>query len=211
MQPENLTGKQRGRIGERLVECYINDELIPSLKKTEGWTDIIYTIAWFKATYPQKDYQDFIKFEEEKQTRLLIANGFYPTKEFADYFNKLIDSLSNTPDGFLIKMKRNGAFRKVKQAIEDYNLTSKIQLEDFDGNLMLQLPNVDEKLSVVDGKIEVVEVKTGVGNQLQVWSYRNAVTNGYPLHLFKVDLKSLEIRDKLIVNPNEVVTTALRK
>jgi len=95
-------------------------------------------------------------------------------------------------------MKRNGAFRKVKQAIEEYNLTSKIQLEDFDGNKFLQLPKENEKLQVVDGKIEVVEVKTGVGNQIQV--YRNAVANGYPLHLFRVDLNSLEIRDKLIVD-----------
>jgi hypothetical protein len=167
LEIDKLTVQKRGRLGEKLVESYINDDLIPSLKKTEGWTDIIYTIAWFKATYSQ-DFQDFIKFEEEKQTILLLANGFYPTKEFADYFNKLIDSLSNTPDGFLIKMKRNGAFRKVKEAIEEYNLTSKIQLEDFDGNQLLQLPCEDEKLPVVDGKIEVVEVKTGVGNQLQV-------------------------------------------
>ena len=90
-------------------------------------------------------------------------------------------------------MKRNGAFRKVKQAVEEYNLTSKIQLEDFDGNKFLQLPKENEKLPVVDGKIEVVEVKTGKGNQLQVDSYRNAVANGYPLRLFKVDLKVPQI------------------
>jgi hypothetical protein len=210
MEIDKLTVQKRGRLGEKLVEAYINDDLIPSLKKTEGWTDIIYTVAWFKATYPQKDYEDFIKFEEEKQTRLLLANGFYPTKEFADYFNKLVDCLSNTPDGFLIKMKRNGAFRKVKQAVEEYNLTSKIQLEDFDGNKFLQLPKENEKLPVVDGKIEVVEVKTGKGNQLQVDSYRNAVANGYSLRLFKVDLKVPQIWEKVIVNPNEVVLNCFK-
>jgi hypothetical protein len=255
MQPENLTGNQRGRMGERLVECYINDELIPSLKKTEGWTDIIYTIAWCKATYPQcyindelarrtypqkdindelarrtypqkeiqdfikfveekqtrlllENYQDFIKFVEEKQTRLLLANGFYPTKEFICYFNKLVDSLSNRPDGFLIKMKRMGRYGKIKEAIEEYTLTSKFQLEDL--NRLLELPNEDKILPVVDGKIEVVEVKTGVGN-LQVDSYRNAVANGYPLRLFKVDLKVPLIWEKVIVNPNEVVSNFFKE
>jgi len=267
MQPENLTGNQRGRMGERLVECYINDELIPSLKKTEGWTDITYTIAWCKATYPQcyinnkpipslkrteeqtdytavtmawfkvtypqkdyqdfikseeekqtwrnatcsqKDYQDYIKFVEEKQTRLLLANGFYPTKEFVYYFNKLVDSLSNRPDGFLIKMKRTGRYGKIKEAIEEHTLTSKLQLEDLIGNRYLELPNEDKILPVVDGKIEVVEVKTGVGN-LQVNSYRNAVANGYPLRLFKVDLTVPQIWEKVIVNPNEVVSNFFKE
>ncbi len=31
---------EKGLIGERLAECYINAELIPSMKKKEGWTDI---------------------------------------------------------------------------------------------------------------------------------------------------------------------------
>jgi hypothetical protein len=209
MQTDNMTNPQKGRLGEKLVKSYINDDLIPSLKKTEGWTDIIYTVAWFKATYSQ-DFQDFIKFEEEKQTRRLLANGFYPTKEFVDYFNKLIDSLSNTPDGFLIKMKRNGAFRKVKEAIEEYNLTSKIQLEDIKGNLLLELHIKDKMLPVVDGKIEVIEVKSGTGNKLQVDSYKNSVANGYPLRLYKVDLKVPSIMEKVIITPEEVVTNCFR-
>lgn len=209
METDNMTPSQRGRLGEKMVECYINDDLIPSLKKTEGWTDIIYTKALMKATYTQ-DFQDFIKFEEEKQTRLILSNEFYPTKDFADYFNKLIDSLSNTADGFLIKMKRRGTFKTVKEAIEEYDLASKIQLEDLQGNLLLQLPNEDEKLPVVNGEIEVVEVKTGVGNRLQVNSYRNSVANGYPLRLFKIDLKESSILEKVIINPNEVVTNCFR-
>ena len=67
MEIDKLTVQKRGRLGEKLVEACINDDLIPSLKKTEGWTNIIYTVAWFKATYPQKDYEDFIKFEEENK------------------------------------------------------------------------------------------------------------------------------------------------
>jgi hypothetical protein len=210
MQTDKMTNSQRGRLGERIIEIYINDELIPSLKKSEDWTDIIYTVAWFKATWSQ-DFQDFNKFEEEKQTRLLLSNGFYPIKEFVNYFNKLVDSLSNIPDGFLIKMKRIGAFRTVEEAIKEYNLTSEITLGDL-SNQLLQLPDIDKKLPVVDGKIEVVEVKTGEGvKKLQVPSYRNAVANGYPLRLFKVDIEKCEIKEKLIVNPDEVTCSCFKQ
>jgi len=98
MQPDKMTRGQIGRLGEEMVRTYINNEIIPSLKVTEGWTDIIYTMAWFKAPSVE-GFENFAKFKEEKHTRLILSNGFYPTKNFADYFNKLIDSLSNTPDG----------------------------------------------------------------------------------------------------------------
>lgn len=42
------TGHLRGCIGERMVELYVNDELIPSLKKKEGWSDILYVRAWYQ-------------------------------------------------------------------------------------------------------------------------------------------------------------------
>src|ERR1035437_4081564 len=127
MQPENLTGNQRGRIGERLVECYINDELIPSLKKTEGGTDIIYTVAWHRNTseFARSSIcpESFEKFWEEREARLLLANGYYPKKEFHDYFKKLISLLSNTPDGFLIKMNQKGTKKSVKEAVEEFDIT----------------------------------------------------------------------------------------
>jgi hypothetical protein len=184
--------------------------LIPLLKQTEGWTDMIYTEAWFKGV-PEHFPESIKKFEEEKEVRLLIANGFIPTKEFWVYFSKLTDALSNIPDVFLIKMKRTGTFRKVKEAIEEFDITSNAGFEDINGNPVLKLPDKNEKLPVVNGKIEVVEVKTGKRcYTLQVPSYRNAVANGYPLRLFKVDLCSFEIKEKLIANPSEVSSNCLK-
>jgi hypothetical protein len=107
-------------------------------------------------------------------------------------------------------MKRTGIKRKVKEAIKEYDITSNIQVHDRYGNQLYVLPNAEQMLPVVDGKIEVVEVKTGAGNQLQVNSYRNAVANGYPLRLFKVDLKALSIFEKVIVDPKEIVTNCFR-
>jgi hypothetical protein len=210
MQTNNLTVRQKGRFGERLVECYINDELIPSLKTTEGWTDIIYTVAWFKSTHCSDYPESIAKFEEEREVRILLSSGYYPTKEFHDYFKKLTFSLCNMPDGFLIKMKRTGTSKSVKEAIEEFDITSTSTFEDNYGNLLLELPEKNKVLPVVKGKIEVVEVKTGVGNQLQVESYRNSVAHGYPLRLFKVDLNVPEIMEKVIVNPNEVVLNCFK-
>ena len=212
MQTDKMTNPQRGRIGERLVECYINDELIPLLKKNEGWTDIIYTQAWFKSSH-SSDYPESIKkFEDEMEVRLLITNGFCPTSEFWEYFKKLTGSLSNIPDGFLIKMERTRKCRKVEEAIEEFDITSNAGLEDINGNPILKLPNKDTQLPVVKGKIEVVEVKTGRScYTLQVPSYRNAVANGYHLRLFKVNLSSFEIREKLMVAPNEIISDCFKE
>ena len=45
---------------------------------------------------------------------------------------------------------------------------------------------------------------------MRVDSYRNSVANGYPLRLFKVDIKVPEIMEKVIVNPNEVITECFK-
>ncbi len=205
-----MTNQQIGHRGEELVENYIRHNLIPTLQNKDAWTDIIYTGAWFKSTHSSTYPEAFIKFEEEQEVRELLLDGFYPTPEFLNYFKKLTISLSNVPDGFLIKMKRTGIKRKVKEAIKEYDITSNIQVHDRYGNQLYVLPNAEQMLPVVDGKIEVVEVKTGAGNQLQVNSYRNAVANGYPLRLFKVDLKALSIFEKVIVDPKEIVTNCFR-
>jgi hypothetical protein len=200
-----MSSQKKGRIAERLIECYINDELIPSLKKKEGWTDIIYTQAWFKMPHSQRYPESFMKFEEEMEARVLISNGFCPTKEFLEYFKKLTASLSNIPDGFLIKMKRTETSRKTNEAIKEFDLTSKAEFIDSNNNPMFSKFHKNKMLPVVNGKIEVVEVKSGKGNPLQIHSYRNAAAKGYPLRLFHVDLNSSKIKEKLIVNPNEII------
>jgi hypothetical protein len=197
-------------MGERMVELYINDELIPYLKKNEGWTDIIYTNAWFKNN--AWDVESFRKLEEEMEARLLLSNGYYPTKDFWEQFKGLTSSLSNTPDGFLIKMNRTGRYGNTTEALKEFNITSDATLSDLNGNPLLEKPKGNKILPIVDGTIEVVEVKSGKSvYTLQVPSYRNAVANGYPLRLFKVNLEKSEIKEKLIVNLDEVASTCFKQ
>ena len=210
MQTDKMTNPQRGRMGERMVELYINDELIPYLKKNEGWTDIIYTKAWFK-NCPQ-DFPESFKKLEEMEARLLLSNGYYPTKDFWEHFKRLTSSLSNIPDGFLIKMKRTGKYGKTTEALREFDITSNANLMDINGNPVLEKPKGNETLPIVYGRIEVVEVKSGKSvHTLQILSYRNAVADGYPLRLFKVDLETSEIKEKLIVNPDEVASTSFKQ
>ena len=204
MQTDKMTNPQKGRLGERLVELYVNDELIPSLKKDEGWTDIVYTEAFFKSPRSPVFPESLRKFEEEREARLILTNGFCPTKEFLEYFRKLTSSLSNIPDGFLIKMKRTGIYKTVKEAVEEFEVTCNARFEDINGNPVLKVPKKNTRLPVVNGEIEVVEVKSGKSYTLQVPSYKNALANGYHLRLFKVDLNSFEIREKLMLSPDEV-------
>ncbi len=229
------TGHLRGVIGERLVECYINDELIPSLKEKEGWTDILYIKhAWYYEPRSPPNFDEYrsptieameakarkeleermkmyLKVAEEREVRELMANGFYPTKEFLKYFKKLTASLSHMADGFLIKMKRTETSKTINEAIKEFQLIDSSK-DEFIGSPIFQKFDKNRKLSVVNGKIEVVEVKTGSkeGISLQTASYRNAAANGFPLRFFHVDLNSFLIKEKLIANPDEITSNCFK-
>jgi hypothetical protein len=235
------TGHLRGCIGERLVDLYIHDELIPLLKKKEEWTDILYIKAWYHEQRSLPPFDEFrssearkelwesmnmrTKVAEEEEARLLIVNGFYPTKGFLEYFRKLTASLSHRADGFLIKMKGTGTFRTANEAIKNYlsvtndyikttmkkddDFTNKAEVINYFGWKKLQK---DKMLPEVNGEIEVIEVKTGSkeGVSGQTSSYRNAAANGFPLRFFHVDLNSFLIKEKLIANPNEITSNCFK-
>jgi hypothetical protein len=228
------TGQLRGCIGERLVNLYINDELIPSLKKNEGWTDILYIRAWYHEPRSFPNFDEYrphitegmetearkelwermkksIKFMEEMEARTLLDKGFYPTKEFLKYFKKLTASLSHTADGFLIKMKRTETTKTINEAIREFELVDASENEFIEG-LNFQKIDKNRMLPVVNGKIEMIEVKTGSkeGISLQTSSYRNAAANGFPLRFFHVDLNSFLIQERLIVNSNEITSNCFK-
>jgi hypothetical protein len=108
--------------------------------------------------------------------------------------------LANNPDGFLIKMKRTKISKTTIEAIKEFELTS--DEESISEEWVFQKLDKNRMLSVVNGTIEVVEVKTEKSkcNPLQTSSYRTTIKNGYPLRLFNVDLSSFIIKEKLIVN-----------
>ena len=76
----------------------------------------------------------------------------------------------------------------------------------------------ERKIPVVDGEIEVVEVKSCKSFIMphQLRSYRNIVESGYTIRFLRVNIVSFkrnefEIREKIITNPTELESFPLKK
>ena len=216
----------KARITEILVESCIKEVIAPTLKK-EGWDDVIYTNAWYRTkegevrTFARSSSAEYLNKIEE---RILVANGFYPTRKFLTKFRRLTSLLEIVSDGFLIKLKTTGNFKPLEETVEEFGLDyenvglSRYLLTDFyglgqhrDQMLKLSFLKFTNKLPIVNGEIEVVEVKSGKARlpSDQRRSYLNAVRSGYPLRFFRVKIISFlgneyEIREKVIKNEEQM-------
>jgi len=210
LHPKELSG-WKARITERLIQCYIEDVLISVLRK-QGWDDAIYDcVTWLAPKFPWMR-------EAKLEYQFFIANGLFPTPEFLKKFEKLTDLLENAPDGFLIKLKKTGKFRRLKEA---FNALSSWRVEGLERGIEEQKcrlrANKDEQLPIVNGEIEVIEVKSGKSNlpPHQKRSYRNIIQEGYGFRFFHVNIISFdrnefEIREKLLTNPSELKSFPLK-
>jgi hypothetical protein len=195
----------KANITERLVERYIRKVLIPDLIK-QGWSHVIFEPrAWFSfesESYDQKLVQKFF-----------IDNSLYPTKEFFRAFEKLTRLLKNIPDGFLVKLRRTRKTKPLKRALKE------LGLESCDWEIPLRQPftrsehDSNEQLPIVEGEIEIVEVKTGkaIFPSHQMISYRKVLEEKYVLRFFHVNIISFEknefeIEEKIVTNPKELET-----
>ena len=195
----------KARITQRLIQCYIEDVLVQTLKE-QGWDDSIYTKGWF---YEQTSWS------EEFELKFLIANNLFPTMKFLNYFKKLTRLLKNEPDGFLFKLKI-GKMEALDSALKE--IVREIGSSWYSGSwswgsYMCDFSKVDAKKlrPILDGEIEVVEVKADKGalppNQKR--SYGNILREGYVLHFFQVSIVSFEknkfeIEEKLLTNPSDI-------
>jgi len=200
----------KGRITERLIECYINDVLIPTLRK-QGWDEAIFSPhAWFGDEIEENKHRPdkWKLFPVHMEVRFLVTKGLFPTRQFLTVFKKLTNLLENAPDGFLIKIKKTRKTKPLKEAIKEFQLdrwvVSSCDYRERDEN---------EILSVVDGDIEVVEIKSDKATlpSRQKRSYENILREGYVLRFFHVNIVSFEknefeIEEKLLTAPNELKT-----
>ena len=233
--PRELSG-WKARITERLAECYIEKNLIPKLKREEGWDIVIFsTLTWFSVPDSLGFNPDF---KDEKL--FFLANRLLPRHELLNNFKELTKTLSNWPDGFLIKLRKTGGSKTLKDGMVEMGLKplrSSICLSSIASRAeSLQERYLDtlkehgyaiekslsfdsekheenEQLPIVDGEIEIVEVKSGKGNlaRNQIESYTEVVKKGFTLRFFLVNTISFErnefeIKEKLIRDPNEIKT-----
>jgi hypothetical protein len=220
----------KARITERLVECYIKENIIPSLKK-KRWDDVIYTSGWFSGERSEDSENPFTEYEGRAELRILVGYGFFPSEEFLKRFKQLTSLLENIPDGFLIKLKRTGMSKSREGAIkehglrfEDLSFTHYFWGTDIFGSrhymemFIRPQSSGDELLPVVNGDVEVVEIKSDRATlpPNQKKSYSKVLREGYVLHFFHVNIVSFEknefeIEEKLLTSPNQLKTFRLKK
>jgi len=227
----------KARIAERLIESYIEQKLIPKVKSKEGWDIVIFsTITWFSVPNSIAFNPDF-----KNERFFFLSNELLPTPSLLSKFERLTKTLQNAPDGFLVKLKKTGESKSLENGIDQMGhkiMSCSLRpyvLSDLDLHLnqvrnirnirnkgyatvrgiRFDLKRLDTKqeLTVVDGDIEVIEVKADKGNLSsgQVESYTNVVKNGFLLRFFKVDVVAFEknqfkITEKLIREPSEIKT-----
>ena len=205
-----LYNNWQAHVTERLVGNYIEDKLIPALKY-QGWNEVIFTpYAWFNHE------ENF--WEQKLEQKFFIENGLYPTKELLETFKKLTRLLENTPDGFLVKLRKTERTKPLKEALKEFSLSLENSRIDWRGNGGFrehdeneQLP---EQLPIVNGEIEVIEVKSGnaILPPNQKRSYGKILQEGFVLRFFHVNVISFEknefeIKEKIITNPDELNTS----
>jgi len=200
----------KGRITERLIHCYIDDVLIRMMRK-QGWDDALYTShTWCGDDIKEnEDRPDKWKLSPvHMEVRFLVTHGLFPTKRFLTVFRKLITQLENLPDGLLIKIRKTGRTKPLKEAIREFQLDNWV-VSSYD----YRERNENEKLPVVDGDIEVIEIKSDKATlpSRQKRSYERILNEGYVLRFFHVNIISFEknefeIEEKLIAAPCKLRT-----
>jgi hypothetical protein len=207
----------KGKITEMLVRRYIEKVLVNALRE-EGWDQIIFTQnAWIGDEIEQnKNRPPHMQIFSNLELKFFILNGLYPTKELLESFKKLT-ILKNTPDGFLAKLRKTEHTKLLKEALKEIGSHGgswsvgeySYFPSEHDGN---------EQLLIVEGEIEVVEVKTGnaILHSTQMTNYRKTLEKGCFLRFFHVNIISFEknefeIEEKLVTTPEELESVQLQE
>ena len=199
--------KIKARITEQLVKRYIEKVLTPALRE-QGWSQVIFEPrTWFDDKY------DLLGLDWKLEQRFFIDNGLYPTEEFLAAFKKLTKVLENLPDGFLIKLRKTKRTKLLKEALAEFGLEKdNWRIHSFQPIKRSEYAD-NEELPIVEGEIEIVEVKTGkaILPSNQMISYGKALQEKYVLRFFHVNIISFEknifeIEEKLVTNTEELET-----
>ena len=215
LNPRELNGF-KARLAERLIERYMEQRLIPQLRKEEKWDFIIYVVvAWCSIGGSSRDVSAFF-----------LSNGVFPTHDLMRSFERVTKALNNVPDGFLVKLKKTGKSKTLKAGLKEMgwrrgeslgmSFSSPVDWQEKGYRIQRRIVftpdgSEDTSLPIVEGEIEIVEVKYGTSNLApsQMESYRNAMRQGCSLRYFHVEIISFEknefnVEMRHITNPNEI-------
>ncbi len=171
----------------------MRNKLSPRLVKEEGWDHVVLSKNDYKQhawTWNTKlfnfDYfrGDFIKY------------GFYADMKLLSKYATAIGALEQnhcTPDGILLKLKETGKTKRLKE--NTCSSIARLRIDDSlrDGNVL--------KLPMVEGDLEVVEIKCGRNARLmdkQKETYNCLIAKDVPLRLIKVRIVSFDLNRFLV-------------
>lgn len=212
----------KGHITESLTRFYIRDVLCPKLEK-EGWFKVLFlpSIPLRIPSRPTEELSASLRASYRDKylslRTILLSKGIYPSQEFLEKCGRVNDFLKHASDGILFKLRKTGEMKQMRDLISElgrgeWSYKWRNEFEESD-EIRFSTKEVDEatEIPIVNGEIEVVEVKSDKGklSKVQKEDYSNLVKNGYPLRLFHVSIVSFdknhfEVKEKLVRTINEV-------
>jgi len=185
----------KGMIGEHLARSYVRNELAPRLVKEEGWHHVLLS---------NNDYKQHSKtwngklFSFERYREDFVVHGFYANMKLLAKYADVVGVLFQnhcTPDGLLLKLRKTGKNRKLKERDCPKVASLKIDESHKHGDV-LEFP-------IVEGELEIVEIKCGRQAKLmskQKETYNDLIAKGVPLRMIKVIIVSFDDNEFLVVD-----------
>ena len=180
-------------IGEHLARSFIRNTLAPKLVKEEGWSHVLLSrndYKQHKGTWMKK----LFRFDPLRED--FVVHGFYANRKLLSRYAQVAGILVEnhcTPDGLLMKLQLTGKTRKLKKSACPKVASLRIDASHRYGDI-LEFP-------VVDGHLEVVEIKCGRKAKLmdrQKKTYNDLIAKNIPLRMIKVRIVSFDLNRFLV-------------
>ena len=180
----------KGTISETLIKQYIGEEVIPRL--LDEWDRVFFTN--FPIPY-------------------LMSKGLFPEISLRNKMKLLVETLKNAPDGYIIKLRNTPNRITLKEALTKIGLSGSFRGSWRNRDEIITVgfkQDENEELSIVNGEIEIVEIKSDKGSLKthQKQQYHQAIQKGIHLRFFHVNIISFinnefEITEKQILQTDE--------
>jgi len=183
----------RGKIGEQVAKSFVRNVLAARLTKEEDWDHVILSNNDYKQRARSRNTKLFSYdcFRED-----FVANGFSADVKLLSQYAATVGTLERnhcTPDGLLLKLKETQRTKMVKESECRFPVRLHLKGIQRDGGCFV--------LPVVDGDVEVVEIKCGRSAKLldkQKETYNDLIAKGVPLRMIKVRIVSFDLNRFLV-------------
>jgi hypothetical protein len=183
----------KGKIGESVARSFVRSVLAPKLMKDEFWDHVILSNNDYKQRVRSRNTKlfNYDRFRED-----FVVNGFSADAKLLSHYANVVSILERdhcTPDGLLLKLKDTGRAKRVEKSECSFLTRLHLKSPQEDGGCFV--------LPVVDGGVEVVEVKCGRSSKLmdkQKETYNDLIARGVPLRLVRVRIVSFDLNRFLV-------------